>query len=172
MVLLHGQPGTHASWDRVVSLLEPSFRLLVPDRIGYGATAGEARGLAANADLVAALIDERGARPATVVAHSWSGGVAVLLADAHPQLVSALVLVGAACTPDSLDALDRALVVPGLGEVLTVTGLVALGEVLPRLRGLVRLAPSRYRQQLRTALPDHGVLGVERGRSVASDGPS
>ena len=47
-----------------------------------------------------------------MVAHSWSGGVAVLLAARHPSLVQGLVLVGAACTPDSLNALDRWLTVP------------------------------------------------------------
>jgi len=163
VILLHGQPGTHASWDPVVGLLEPSLRLLVPDRVGYGATAGEARGVAANAELVARLIDARDAGPATVVAHSWSGAVAVLLADAHHDLVSALVLVGAACTPDSLDVVDRALNVAVVGDVLTVAGLVSFGEVLPRLRRLIRYAPARYRDQLSTAFPDHSLLGGERG---------
>ncbi len=166
VVLLHGQPGTHASWDPVVDLLEPSFRLLVPDRIGYGATAGEARGVAENADLIADLIDGRGARPSTVVAHSWSGGVAVLLADAHPELVGALVLVGAACTPDSLDAVDRLLVIPGVGEVLTVAGLVALGEVLPRVGGLVDRAPARA---IGTGSgPPFPTTASEAGRAVCS----
>ncbi len=48
-----------------------------------------------------------------MVAHSWAGGVAVLLAVHHPDTVQSLVLVGAACTPDSLNALDRWLNVPG-----------------------------------------------------------
>ncbi len=75
-----------------------------------------------NAELMAEFIVARGAAPATVVAHSWSGGVAVLLADRHRSLVRSLVLVGAACTPDSLNALDRWLTYPGLGDVLTVAG--------------------------------------------------
>ena len=106
VVLLHGQPGSGSSWDPVTALLEPDFRVLAPDRVGYGATAGEARGLAGNAEVVEAFIRARGASPATVVAHSWSGGVAVLLADRCPALVRSLVLVGAACTPDSLNALE------------------------------------------------------------------
>ncbi len=128
VVLLHGQPGTHASWDPVLGLLEPSLRVLVPDRPGYGETDGEARGVAANAELVARLIEACVAGPATVVAHSWSGAVAVLLADAHPGLVSALVLVGASCTPDSLDVVDRALNLAVVGDVLAVAGLLSLGR--------------------------------------------
>ena len=163
VVLLHGQPGTHVSWDPVVGLLEPSLRVLVPDRIGYGATEGEARGVAANAALVARLIEARDAVPATIVAHSWSGAVAVLLADAHPGLVSSLVLVCASCTPDSLDTVDRVLNLSVVGDVLTVAGLLSFGEVLPRLRPLIRYAPARYRDQLSTAFPDRGDLGGEGG---------
>ncbi|HEY5096595.1 MAG TPA: alpha/beta hydrolase [Acidimicrobiales bacterium] len=159
VLLLHGQPGSGASWDPVTDLLAPDYRVLAPDRVGYGASGGEAQGLAANADLLAAFLVERDAAPATVVAHSWSGGVAVLMAAHHRPVVSSLVLVGAACTPDSLNALDRWLTVPGLGDALTVLGLVGIGEVLPRLRPLTGYLPPRYRQPVATALPDQSVLG-------------
>jgi pimeloyl-ACP methyl ester carboxylesterase len=163
VLLLHGQPGTGSSWDPMAELLADDFRVIAPDRVGYGATAGEARGLAANAALAAELLDDLGTGPATVVAHSWSGGAAVLLADRRPDLVHGLVLVGAACTPDSLDVTDRLLALPVLGDALTVAGLIALGEVLPRVRRLAPWVPERYRDQFRSALPDQGVLGGERG---------
>lgn len=163
VLLLHGQPGTGASWDPVTGLLVDRYRVLAPDRIGYGATSGEARGLSANADLAARLLELLDAGPATVVAHSWSGGAAVLLADRRPDLVTGLVLVGAACTPDSLDLSDRALALPVVGDVLAMAGLLALGEVLPKVRRLAPRLPERYRAQFRSALPDQGVLGGERG---------
>jgi len=163
VLLLHGQPGTGASWDPVTDLLIDRFRVLAPDRVGYGATSGEARGLAANADLAARLLEVLVAAPVTVVAHSWSGGAAVLLADRRPDLVHGLVLVGAACTPDSLDVTDRALALPVVGDALTAAGLLALGEVLPKVRRLAPRLPVRYRDRFRSALPDQGVLGGERG---------
>jgi pimeloyl-ACP methyl ester carboxylesterase len=163
VLLLHGQPGTGSSWDPVTDLLVDRCRVLAPDRPGYGGAAGEARGIAANAAAAAGLLDDRGAGPATVVAHSWSGGAAVLLADRRPDLVHALVLVGAACTPDSLDVTDRLLALPVVGDALTVAGLVALGEVLPKVRRLAPRVPERYRAQFLSALPDQGVLGGERG---------
>ena len=163
VVLLHGQPGSGASWDPVTDLLAPDFRVLAPDRIGYGNSGGEARGLAANAEIVAAFLEERDAAPATVVAHSWSGGVAVLMAAHHRPVVTSLVLVGAACTPDSLNALDRWLTVPGLGDALTVVGLLGIGEVLPRIRRYTDYLPLRYRRYVATALPDESVLGGGRG---------
>ncbi len=39
-LLLHGQPGSGASWDPLTDRLAPEFRVLAPDRIGYGASAG------------------------------------------------------------------------------------------------------------------------------------
>lgn len=163
VVLLHGQPGSGASWDPLSRLLEPEFRVLAPDRVGYGATGGEARGLRQNADIVADFIRDRDCGPATVVAHSWAGGVAVLLANHHPEAAQSLVLVGAACTPDSLNALDRWLNIPVVGDVLTVAGLVSIIEVLPRVRPLTRFAPDRYRPLLDSVLPDEQVVQGQHG---------
>jgi len=163
VLLLHGQPGSGASWEPLTDLLVDRFRVLAPDRPGYGRTTGEARGFAGNADYAADLLTAAGAAPATVVAHSWAGGAAVLLAARHPELVSGLVLVGAACTPDSVDAVDRLLGTPILGDALTVAGLLALGEVLPKLRRLTPRLPERMQDAVRVTLPDQGVLGGERG---------
>ncbi|HEY4929095.1 MAG TPA: alpha/beta hydrolase [Acidimicrobiales bacterium] len=163
LLLLHGQPGSGSSWDPVTDRLADRFRVLAPDRPGYGSTAGEAQGIAANAVLAAALLEMSGTGPATVVAHSWAGGVGVLMADRYPHLVHGLVLVGAACTPDSLDGFDRLLALPVLGEALTAVGLLALGEVLPKVRRLSPRVPAAYRDQFRATLPDQGVLGGERG---------
>lgn len=163
LLLLHGQPGTGSSWDPVTGLLADRFRVVAPDRPGYGATTGEARGLAANAASAAHLLDLLDAGPVTVIAHSWSGGAAVLLADRRPDLVRGLVLVGAACTPDSLDVTDRLLALPVLGDALTVGGLLALGEILPKVRRLSPRVPAGVRRQFLSALPDQGVLGGERG---------
>jgi pimeloyl-ACP methyl ester carboxylesterase len=161
VVLLHGQPGTGASWDPVIQLLETGHRVLAPDRIGYGSSAGEAQGFTGNADLIASFIEERRAGPATVVAHSWAGGAAVLLAHRHPRAVSNLILVGAACTPDSLDAIDRLLILPGVGNALTTAGLIAIDSVLPRMRSWLRYVPIRYRDRIGTSLPSEpGLVGV------------
>jgi pimeloyl-ACP methyl ester carboxylesterase len=159
IVLLHGQPGSAASWDDIVPFLVDDHRLVIPDRMGYGESDGEAQGLAANADAVAELIGERALGPTTVVGHSWAGGVAVLLASRHPSSVAGLVLVGAACTPDSLNALDRLLAFPVVGGVLTLTGLVGLGEVLPRVRRVVRHVPvGETGDRLTALLPDHSAM--------------
>ncbi|MHB1711944.1 MAG: alpha/beta fold hydrolase, partial [Acidimicrobiales bacterium] len=170
VVLLHGQPGSQASWNPLVDHLSSRFRVVVPDRPGYGNTPGEARGLSDNADMVADLLRNRGATPATVVGHSWSGGVAILLAVRHPETVRSLVLVGAVGTAGSINAFDRLLVVPGIGDALTVAGLTGVGVVLPRIRKLVhpvgrsRVAPtSKAGGFIATTLPSEAMPGGWRG---------
>jgi pimeloyl-ACP methyl ester carboxylesterase len=163
VLLLHGQPGSAASWLPLTRLLEPGYRVLAPDRPGYGSTGGEALGLEANAEVIGDLLVERGGFPATVVGHSWSGGVAVMLAAGWPELVSDLVLVGAACTPDSIDLLDRLLALPVVGEAATVAGLFAIDAVLPRVRRLSGRAPPAIRDRVFAALPDEDVFGDGRG---------
>ncbi len=158
IVLLHGQPGSGESWGAFSRLLETDARVLAPDRVGYGATGGDALGLAGTADVVASFLRGRGAAPATVVAHSWAGGAAVLLAVRHPDTVQSLVLVGAACTPDSLTPLDRWLTIPVLADAMAMVGLAGIAWVLPELRRLGAHAPARYRRRIATALPDRGVV--------------
>jgi pimeloyl-ACP methyl ester carboxylesterase len=145
VVLLHGQPGSKASWAPLIDHLTPQFRVLAPDRPGYGDTGGKAMGMAENSDAVAEFLRLHGAAPATVVGHSWSGGVAVFLALRHPEMVRSLVLVGAVGTPDSVNGLDRLLVVPGIGDILTVAALTGIGVVLPQIRGLAKGMDQRRR---------------------------
>jgi pimeloyl-ACP methyl ester carboxylesterase len=102
-------------------------------------------GMAENSDAVAEFLRLHGAAPATVVGHSWSGGLAVLLALRHPEMVRSLVLVGAVGTPDSVNGLDRLLVVPGIGDILTVAALTGIGVVLPQIRGLAKGMDQRRR---------------------------
>jgi pimeloyl-ACP methyl ester carboxylesterase len=122
----------------LIDTLASDFRVLVPDRPGYGDTEAEATGMAANADVMAEFLRGRAAAPATVVGHSWSGGVAVLLALRHPDTVRSLVLVGAVGTGDSVNRLDRLMVVPGIGDLLTAAALTGIGVILPWMR--VRLS--------------------------------
>ncbi len=134
VLLLHGQPGSKASWAPLIELLAGRFRVLAPDRPGYGDTEGEAVGLAENADAAAGLLRARETGPATVVGHSWSGGVAILMAHRHPDAVRSLVLVGSVGTRDSVNGLDRLMVVPGIGDALTVGALTGIGLILPGVR--------------------------------------
>ncbi len=124
--------------------------------------------MAENATLLAGLVRERGLAPATVVGHSYGGGIAILLASSHPELVSGLVLVGSVGRADSVNTLDHLLAAPVLGETVSAAGLFALGRVLPHLHGLATLAPRDTLERLKVTLPDRGYLEVaaKRGKQV------
>ena len=154
VLLVHGQPGVGADWDAVANLLARDHRVLVPDRPGYGATASKPVGMAENAELLAELLVDKQAAPALVVGHSYGGGIAVLLAARHPDLVRGLVLVGSVGDAPSVNGLDHVLAVPVVGQVLSAVGLVTLGRVLPTLRPLARFLPGSVGIRLRASLPD------------------
>lgn len=157
VLLLHGQPGTGSSWLPVIDELADEFRLLAPDRMGNGRSPGEGGGLAANAAALASFLVEKDASPATVVGHSWGGGVAILLASRYRSLVRSLVLVGSVGTPDTVNGLDRLLATHGVGDALTVAGLGVMGGVLPRIRRLTPRLPNGAGRYLEAVLPDEGL---------------
>jgi len=160
VVFVHGQPGLGTDFDAVAPLLVGDHRVVAPDRPGYGASDNPPLSMACNAELFASLIEDRGASPATVVGHSYGGGVAVLLAAARPDLVSGLVLVDSVGKADSMNIFDHVLAAPVVGETVSAAGLLVLGRVLPRLRGLVSLAPGDRLRLLRVNLPDPSYLEV------------
>ena len=106
VVLLHGLTGSHVSWLFVAEAL-PGRSLLAPDLRGRGRSSDlpGPYGLATHADDAAAVIRAHADGPVVVVGHSMGGFVAAVLADRHPGLVSAVVLVdgGLPFAPEELE---------------------------------------------------------------------
>jgi pimeloyl-ACP methyl ester carboxylesterase len=98
LVLVHGLGGAAANWVALAPLLLPQRRLLVPELPGHGGSAPLAAvsSLHTYADRLAALIEWEGFAPAPIVGHSLGGAIGLRLAIRRPDLVSALVLAGAA----------------------------------------------------------------------------
>lgn len=154
VLLIHGQPGIGDDWEKVVHRLEADHRVLFPDRPGYGAGSIDPVPMAENAILLAELLERAGAAPATVVGHSYGGGIAILLAAHRPDLVDGLVLVGSVGRADSVSLFDRLLALPLVGEVLSASGLYTLGHVLPRLRRQIERNAGGSLEWLVNSLPD------------------
>lgn len=162
-LLVHGQPGQGSDWENVAVDLTSSNRVLVPDRPGYGRTGGRAVGLAANADSLDRLLDDKGVDSATVVGHSYGGGVALAMALRHGDRVGALVLVSSVGTGRSIGPYDRLLGLPVLGEGLAFAGLELSRRLLPPLRRRSAQLPPAVGSWLR-AIPEPSVASDEGRR--------
>lgn len=101
LVLVHGFTQTLRSWDRVTGTLSETFQVVRVDLPGHGASSGVELDFAATA---AAIGDAGG--EATYVGYSMGGRLCLRLALDRPDLVRALVLVGA--SPGLAGAEERA----------------------------------------------------------------
>lgn len=96
ILLLHAGVTDKRSWAPLVEHLGARVRCIRYDRRGYGASESEAEeGWSPLADAVAVL-DAAAVETAIVIGSSIGGGTAIDLALAHPERVSALVLIAPA----------------------------------------------------------------------------
>jgi pimeloyl-ACP methyl ester carboxylesterase len=159
VVILHGQPGSSVDSVRLRRALPSSVRVLAPDRPGYGASPFPPSGFFGNARAVVSLLDDAGIASATLVGHSWGGGVALAVAERFPERVDALVLA-ASVGPDCLNWVDRVLAMPYLGEVLVAPAFVLGGQLARRrLRRVVGV--DALDDDARRAA-DASILGAQR----------
>lgn len=95
LVLLHGYPLDHHTWDDVIPLLKDSFDLIVPDLRGFGesTTVSTIYTVDDFASDIASLLDSLGIRQAAIAGHSMGGYVALAFARLFPDRVLGLGLV-------------------------------------------------------------------------------
>jgi 2-succinyl-6-hydroxy-2,4-cyclohexadiene-1-carboxylate synthase len=101
VVLVHGFTQTQAAWEPVAARLRTRWRLLRVDLPGHGGSAGVRAGF----EEAAALLGECGGG-AAYVGYSLGGRLCLRLALDRPELVRALVLLGA--SPGIADPAARA----------------------------------------------------------------
>lgn len=130
VLLLHGSPGFTRDWQMTVpgktSVFDDLARdhtVLALDRPGYGwseSADGRPLTVEAQADVVAGFLNALGIPHATVVGHSYGGGLALATAVGHPGVVAALVHVSGTGYPEDAgpDLLNHIIVAPGAGVVL------------------------------------------------------
>ncbi len=92
VVFLHAGIADHRSWIAVLELLVTDTEVVAYDRRGFGTTATEPEAHAQVQDLLAVL-DGTNLTRSVIVGNSRGGQIALDFALAHPERVSALVLV-------------------------------------------------------------------------------
>src|SRR6185295_19427567 len=91
--LFHSLLSDRASFDAIVPELSKSFRVIVPELPGFGASQAVSGGLAAVADRMAeAVADAAAGEDAIVLGNGYGGFVALQMAIRHPGIAAKLVL--------------------------------------------------------------------------------
>jgi pimeloyl-ACP methyl ester carboxylesterase len=164
VVLVHGLAGSSRTWDTVMPSLASSHDVIAPDLLGHGESAKPMGDYSPGAfasglrDLLAVL----DVPSATIVGHSFGGGVAMQLAYQHPELVDRLVLVASGGLGREVTWFLRALSLPGVEYVMP------LGFSKPLIGASNRVGRLLGRLDIRA--PKLGELW--RGYSSLADAPN
>jgi pimeloyl-ACP methyl ester carboxylesterase len=150
VLLLHGLGCDHTTWEPVIDSLSRRYTVIAPDLLGHGlsdkpradySVGGYANGMR---DLLTYLGIDR----ATVVGHSFGGGVAMQFAYQFPERTERMILVASGGLGPEVSPIIRAITTPGFHPVmgmLTLPGVRHVGKA--GLRTLSRL-PSRHTRDL------------------------
>jgi pimeloyl-ACP methyl ester carboxylesterase len=134
VLLLHGLGCDHTTWEPVLDTLAKRYTVIAPDLLGHGqsdkpradySVGGYANGMR---DLLTVL----GIDKATVVGHSFGGGVAMQFGYQFPERTERLVLVGTGGLGPEVSAGIRAITTPGFHQamgVLTLPGVRHAGAL-------------------------------------------
>jgi pimeloyl-ACP methyl ester carboxylesterase len=177
VVLLHGVAGSSATWLPVLPLLGRHAHVIAPDLLGHGRSDKPHSGdysLGAYASGLRDLLLDLDLDRATIVGHSFGGGVGMQFAYQFPELTERLVLESSGGLGPEVSIALRAASLPGTTCVLrAVTTLTP--HWLARLAQLaIRAVPSIPRVDVDelarslVSLTNHGARGafVQTIRSV------
>jgi pimeloyl-ACP methyl ester carboxylesterase len=144
VLLLHGLAGSSQTWSTVLPLLGRHVHTIAPDLLGHGLSAKPRNGdysLGAYAaglrDLLVALDVPR----ATIVGHSFGGGVAMQFVYQFPELAERLVLVASGGLGPGVSLALRAATLPGAALALRVASAITPRWLAHLSRRLARAVP-------------------------------
>lgn len=120
ILLIHGIAGTWSTWVAAMKRMASRYRVLAPDLLGHGDSdkpTGD-YSLGAHASFLRDLLGGLDIGQATVVGHSFGGGIAMQLSYQHPELCERMVLVSSGGLGREINAALRLLAIPGSELVL------------------------------------------------------
>jgi pimeloyl-ACP methyl ester carboxylesterase len=120
LLLIHGLGASVATWRDNIGPLSETFRVYAVDMPGHGDS--DKLGVDYSTDNVvrylAQLIEILGIDKPAMIGHSISGGLGIITALRHPNLLSGLVLVGSAGLGKEISLYARLVTLPVLGSIL------------------------------------------------------
>ena len=125
LLLLHGVGCDSGTWLPLMPELVDRFTVIAPDLLGHG-DSDKPRGdysLGGYANGMRDLLTLLGVDRATVVGHSFGGGIAMQFAYQFPERTERVVLIGSGGLGPEVSIVIRALTSPVTSAVLSVAGL-------------------------------------------------
>ena len=123
LFLLHSLLSDRASFDAIVPALSRSFRVIVPELPGFGASKAVGSGLADVADRMAEAVRDAGGGESIVLGNGYGGFVALQMAIRHPGIASRLILAdcGAAFSEEGRQAFRNMAAASGAKGLSAIT---------------------------------------------------
>lgn len=131
ILLLHGLACDHTTWAPIMESLARTHTVIAPDLLGHGesdkpradySVGGYANGMR---DLLTVL----GIDSATVVGHSFGGGVAMQFGYQYPERTDRLVLVSSGGLGPEVSPAIRVIATPGFQQVMGVLSAPGLRQL-------------------------------------------
>ena len=132
LLLVHGFPLDHTTWEPLLPHLEEDFDMIMPDLRGFGqsdAPEGAYTVEQMAADL-AALLDSLKIKKTYVAGHSMGGYVTLAFARAYPERVLGLSMVSSQAAADSPEGKAKRYATVGEVAVNGVSAVVGMSEKL------------------------------------------
>ncbi len=133
LVLVHGYPLDHTTWQPVIPFLQTGVRVIVPDLRGFGKSpaADGVYSMDLLAGDVCALLDQLKIPRAVIIGHSMGGYVTLAFARLFPERLLGFGLVG---SKTAADAPDKQAGRKEMAEAIQQRGMqVAVERMLPSL---------------------------------------
>lgn len=154
LLLIHGIPGQSDVWLEVEEQVKNTFRVIVPDLLGFGKSpVAEDVFVEAQADAIWKLLADLEVRALHIVAHDYGAPIALTLMRRHPELdVQSLVVMATNFFPDTPVPVPMRLAkLPGLRTLLWPMLGTVPGARMAMRAGSGNVKPKPYRMAVRSA---------------------
>jgi pimeloyl-ACP methyl ester carboxylesterase len=169
VVLLHGLASSSQTWSSALPLLGRHAHVIAPDLLGHGLSAKPRTGdysLGAYATELRDLLLTLGLPGATIVGHSFGGGVAMQFAHQFPEMTERLVLEASGGLGQGVTIALRAATLPGTPLVLRALSALTPSWLAKAVHRAMRAVPALNRPDLDglasaiTSFTDDGARGA------------
>ena len=166
LVLIHGYPLDHTTWDEVAPLLENDFDLIIPDLRGFGQSdVMEADdSIIEFASDIKGLLDRFKIEKAFLAGHSMGGYVALAFAREYPDSVSGLALISSQAAADSPEIKEGRRVTAN--QVLDEGAKIVVESMTPKLS-----ADARVQSFMRELMSKQRPLGIYSALTSMAERP-